>query len=184
MQGNTSYYVKWEGYDDPSWMSRDELLDISYTAVKQYESNVAKRRDALAKELRATKDAKTKQIAHRKKNPYSFYHIINQSLSLLPEVDPALKVNPPPERISTTNQGSGATLVAADKGGRVRSLKRLAIEALAVNLLLFENLQEVPIQYRSPIFIALVKKQQLTSEHLKILLGTRAKLRLLYCVSI
>jgi hypothetical protein len=182
-------------------MSREELIDISYSAVKNFENESAQRRQRALEQEKKSKELKLKQqkgISDKKSAEakrkqanakesatanVSFVGQTREKYSKLPVVPEDRKLKPPlpiptqptpsqappqPQQSSGTNNGSGGV----EKGGRVRSLRRLAVEAIAANLLLFESFEEVPIQYRAPIFIALARKQQLTSEHLKILLGT------------
>jgi hypothetical protein len=66
----------------------------------------------------------------------------------------------------------GICCAAGGGSGRVGSLRKLALDCLAENLLLFESMAELPIQYRSPIFLTLLRKQMLTGDHLSLLLGT------------
>lgn len=58
---------------------------------------------------------------------------------------------------------------------RVESLKNLATRAFAESVLLYEELGDFPTSLKAPVFAYLVKRNELTSSHLKVLLSNDQK---------
>lgn len=81
-------------------------------------------------------------------------------------------------RISQTKKSLSTTLpnrlkqVASTKNDGIPSLSTLASEIFAKNVLLYERLGEIPASIKAPAFIRLLARDELTPEHLAVLLST------------
>jgi len=90
------------------------------------------------------------------------------SAAALP-TQPSAKPNPNNAKPAATVPGSeSGTKSGPRKRGKVPTLRSLAIDCMATNLLLYDGIGELPVQYRAPIFLSLIKKQELSAEHLKV----------------